>query len=151
MLRVTELVLHLHLQRRLQDGLRQIAQKAARADQLHAFAPCTLDQILGQLLIRRGLHDRRHLIRHYELPSASHAAGKSGPRSYTVSRTVPRQIERESAKLVWRSHACWLARLSLYRWTRRDWKPCPIPRFEAADHVACVSEAEFDENGGGQD
>jgi hypothetical protein len=33
--------------------------------------------------------DRRHLIRHYELPSAGHAAGKSGPPSYTLSRTVP--------------------------------------------------------------
>ena len=89
-LRIAEVVLHLHLQRRLQDGLRQIAQQAARADQLHPLAARTLDQLLGELLIRRRLHYRRHLIRHYELPSAGHPAGKSGPRSYTVNRTVPR-------------------------------------------------------------
>jgi hypothetical protein len=68
---------------------RQIGQQTARPDQLGAFTASALDQLLGEPLLRRRLRDRRHLPKHYELRSASHTAGKSGPRSYTVNRTVP--------------------------------------------------------------
>src|SRR5579859_4301326 len=91
MLRIAEVVLHLHLQRRLQNRLRQIGQQTARTDQLNALAARPLNQLLSDLLVRRRLHSRGHLLRHYELPSAGHPAGKSGPRSYTVNRTVPRR------------------------------------------------------------
>jgi hypothetical protein len=88
---VAEVVLHLHLERRLQHRLRQIAQQAAGADQLDPLAPRTINQLTSKRLLAGGiLRDRRHLLRHYELPSASPTAGKSGPRSYTVNRTVPR-------------------------------------------------------------
>src|SRR6266496_3094499 len=88
-LRIAEVVLHLHLERGLEHRLRQIAQKTARTNELRTLRPRACDQLLRELLIHRRLSGRRHLLRHYEPPSANHAAGKSGPRSYTVSRTVP--------------------------------------------------------------
>src|SRR5262249_7672654 len=87
---VAEVGVHLHLQRRFQHRLRQIAQQPTPTNQLDPLATGPLDQLPRQRFLAGGrLRDRRHLLRHYELPSASHTAGKSGPRSYTVSRTVP--------------------------------------------------------------
>src|SRR5205085_9143452 len=88
-LRIAEVILHLHLERGLQHRLRQTTQQTTRTDELGAFVARTLDQVPRDLFVHRRLHGRRHLLRHYELPSASHTAGKSGPRSYTVNRTVP--------------------------------------------------------------
>jgi hypothetical protein len=87
---VAEMVLHLHLERGLEHRLRQIAQQTARTNKLSTLAPRASDQLLREQLIHRRLPGRRHLLRDYELPSTSHPAGKSGPRSDTVSRTVPR-------------------------------------------------------------
>jgi hypothetical protein len=83
-------VLHLHLERRLQYRLRQIREQTARANQLDPLpsAPARPD-------LWPAAHPPRPSPRsaptHQTLraPFRQPPAGKSGPRSYTVNRTVP--------------------------------------------------------------
>ena len=91
MLRIAEMVVHLDLQRRLQNGLRQARQQTAGADKLHTFGASPLDQLLRQTPLGRRLSPNPD----DEVTSdttASHpppSGQQSGHCSYTVSRTVP--------------------------------------------------------------
>ena len=53
---VTEVVVELRLERRLQHRLRQPGQQATRPDQLDTFAPRPLNKLLRELLIRPSAH-----------------------------------------------------------------------------------------------
>ena len=99
-LRVTEVLVQLRLERGLEHRLRQPGQQPTRPDQLDSLAPRALDQLLRDRLVdhprrrpldRRG-HTRCSQIRHHSSLSASPTASKSGNWTYTVSRTVPEGV-----------------------------------------------------------
>jgi hypothetical protein len=87
MLAVTEMIVHLALQGRLDHHLGQPAQQATLPDQLQTLGPRPIDQLPNQLLVHAICRLGGHIHRH-----SSHRC-LSSLRSYTVEITVPGALE----------------------------------------------------------